>query len=482
MLPVAGLSLAFAPRLTELQLNEKLRLEHELTSRARFELERGSAEATGLSGAPGPTKPVQLITDTDLGFDVDDVGAISVANHLQDIGACELLAVVHNTGFAKGIGGVSVVNNWYNRSSSVKLGAYKGVWASSAAAQSAQDRYTTTIETRYPSPVQDSSQVDDAVTAYKAALSAAADGSVVIASIGEPTNLRDLLKAEPALFARKVKQVHYMDGGYNFGCADANGGASSPYLGSTAGCAGAAQYVVEHVDAQAALPTRQLFSLNGGDVLSGGRFSSGCGLGPVKDAYQIWTGGNSRPSWDLISVYFAVMGTASLYSSERQGTMAVDAAGAETFDTANATSNQAQVWVDGEHNGDVVRRLDDVICSSPCRGDTPIGACAGYTMNSGRNCYGARGTATSHGATDLESPPSSSCGTMTLHECMKRCDTTDGCEGVTVTPQPGGLVACYRKGAIDIAKCDYGNAWGFDTWVKKPIAVGQVRATSAERA
>ena len=65
------------------------------------------------------------------------VGAIAVGHYLADQGYCDILAVVHNTGFAKGIGGVSVINNWYNRSSSVKLGAYKGVWASSAAAQSA---------------------------------------------------------------------------------------------------------------------------------------------------------------------------------------------------------------------------------------------------------------------------------------------------------------------------------------------------------
>ena len=115
--------------------------------------------------------------------------------------------------------------------------------------------------------------------------------------------------------------------------------------------------------------------------------------------------------------------------------------------------------------------LDDMMCSAPCRGGTDVvGACGNYTMHSGRNCYGDRDGRGSHGATDLEDPPSSSCGTMTLHACMQRCDATAGCEGVTVTPQPGGLVACYRKGAIEIDKCDYGNAWGFDTWVKKATA------------
>ena len=61
-------------------------------------------------------EPVQLIIDTDLGFDVDDAGAVAVANHLQDIGACEILGIVHNTGFYYGICGVDVINNYYGRS------------------------------------------------------------------------------------------------------------------------------------------------------------------------------------------------------------------------------------------------------------------------------------------------------------------------------------------------------------------------------
>ena len=40
---------------------------------------------------------VDLVIDTDLGFYVDDVGAVAVANHLADIGLCEILGVVYIT-------------------------------------------------------------------------------------------------------------------------------------------------------------------------------------------------------------------------------------------------------------------------------------------------------------------------------------------------------------------------------------------------
>eukprot|EP00966_Prymnesium_polylepis_P107811 2496282-Prymnesium_polylepis.1 len=66
------------------------------------------------------------------------------------------------------------------------------------------------------------------------------------------------------------------------------------------------------------------------------------GQGPIKSAYQTWTSHGSRPSWDLIAVYLAVMGSTSLYSSERQGTDIVDAAGNERFDTGDTSHNEAQ--------------------------------------------------------------------------------------------------------------------------------------------
>lgn len=74
----------------------------------------------------------------DIGFDVDDAGALAVANHLQDQRYFQLLGVVHNTGFHKGIGAVDVINN-YNERRELDLGGYRDRWASSSDAQNAQD-------------------------------------------------------------------------------------------------------------------------------------------------------------------------------------------------------------------------------------------------------------------------------------------------------------------------------------------------------
>ena len=75
--------------------------------------------------APLARAAVPLILDTDMDFDVDDVGALCLAHALQDLGETELLAVVHNAGYPTAIGAVSVINHFYGRDH-VQLGAFKG--------------------------------------------------------------------------------------------------------------------------------------------------------------------------------------------------------------------------------------------------------------------------------------------------------------------------------------------------------------------
>ena len=66
--------------------------------------------------------------------------------------------------------------------------------------------------------------VPSALDVYRSALQRAGNHSITIASIGETTNLQDLLRSERELVRAKVKRVVYMDGDFNFGCADGSYG------------------------------------------------------------------------------------------------------------------------------------------------------------------------------------------------------------------------------------------------------------------
>jgi hypothetical protein len=169
--------------------------------------------------------PQRLIVDTDMGFDVDDVVAVCLANALHMAGKADLLAVVHDTGCKLGIGGVSSIQNFYGHNN-VTLGAWKGKFGSDCdqhyAGTSGQNQYLSRIIGGMGGPVKDSSQVGSGVAAYRSALAAAPNGSVNIASIGMTTNLADLLASSGDgadarsgydLVAAKVAKVVYMDGG-----------------------------------------------------------------------------------------------------------------------------------------------------------------------------------------------------------------------------------------------------------------------------
>ena len=73
---------------------------------------------------------VQLIIDTDLGFDVDDFGAIAVAHALADKDLVDIVGIICNTGRDSCIVGVDGVNTYYGRNGTIDIGSFKGKFGS----------------------------------------------------------------------------------------------------------------------------------------------------------------------------------------------------------------------------------------------------------------------------------------------------------------------------------------------------------------
>lgn len=70
--------------------------------------------------------PVHLIIDTDMSFDVDDVGAVCIAHELARRGEARIEAIVHDSGLPLGAGALSSLSAFYD--ADVPLGAYKGTF------------------------------------------------------------------------------------------------------------------------------------------------------------------------------------------------------------------------------------------------------------------------------------------------------------------------------------------------------------------
>lgn len=217
---------------------------------------------------PAVTMPaVDLIFDTDMSIDVDDVGALCVAHALADMGEARILAVVHNSASRYGAAALSVINNYHGRDD-IPVGAYNGrvgshegtsilsPWSFSRAKWQVGP-YVEDLVRKFPSRVRTASDADgNALDVLRRTLSGASPHSVTIVSVGYATNLYDLLHSPGGqeLVESKVAKLVMMGGRtghieWNFAGAEANG--ISVCAGADLGCRDDPSYV----DAVDGVPT-----------------------------------------------------------------------------------------------------------------------------------------------------------------------------------------------------------------------------------
>ena len=272
-------------------------------------------------------QPVNLILDTDLGPDYDDVGAMAVLHALADSGYVDILATLSSNHDESVIPCIDVLNTYFNRPD-IPLGAPKsegGVTMTSGH----KIKWTEVLPAKYPHKTKKTSDAPDAVEVYRKILSSQPDNSVVICTIGFFTNLKDLLLSAgdeysslpgKELVAKKVKHLVSMAGLFPQG-REFNVFCDTP----------ASKVVAEQ------WPTEIVFSgfEIGNAILTGKKLvSSDIADSPVKDAYvQCFAEGDpdGRQSWDHTAVLVAVKGYEPYYNVERGTFNIVDDEGTNSW-------------------------------------------------------------------------------------------------------------------------------------------------------
>ncbi len=164
-------------------------------------------------------KPVNLILDTDLGPDYDDVGAMALLHALADSGQVNILATLSSNLDERVVPGIEVLNTYFNRPD-IPVGAPKSEPGVSLTTWH-KVKWTDELPAKYPHRTAKTSEAPDALKMYRKILSEQPDNSVVICTIGFFTNLRDLLRSGAdeysdlsgkELVARKVKRLVSMAG------------------------------------------------------------------------------------------------------------------------------------------------------------------------------------------------------------------------------------------------------------------------------
>jgi inosine-uridine nucleoside N-ribohydrolase len=145
--------------------------------------------------AADPPAPVDLIFDTDIGNDVDDVLALGLIHTLASRGECRLLAVTITKDEPLAAAFTDAVNTFYGRPD-IPIGIVRGGPTPGAG------KFLPLAEAHengalvYPHDL-DAAATPDAVRLLRETLAGRPDGSVVIAQVGFSTNLARLLDTPP---------------------------------------------------------------------------------------------------------------------------------------------------------------------------------------------------------------------------------------------------------------------------------------------
>jgi hypothetical protein len=259
-----------------------------------------------------PAGPIPVIIDTDLDGDVDDVGALALLNSFMVQGEANLIACVHDTvnGENTSCAAIQAINAWYGHPS-IPIGQSYGQKNPSPAMTSklspppadgytgapngSGSSYTTALRNKFAPDFPLDDKMPAAVDVYRKALASAADGSVVICTVGTMENVQDLLMSQPDavsdlngldLVKKKVRELVVM----------ANTQPQDHYLLSV-------------------WPTRIIWTTYiGSGIGTGPSLIPTPENNPVRVAYDLFgVLHNGRQSWDLTAAWLAVRGTGDLW-------------------------------------------------------------------------------------------------------------------------------------------------------------------------
>jgi len=237
-----------------------------------------------------------IILDTDISSDVDDIGAVAVLHALANQGKAKIVATMVSSGDPWAALCLDSLNSWFGR---------PGIPVGTIKANAVQDtsEYTQTIATDYPRTLKTLEDVPGAVSLYRRVLTKQEDNSITLVTVGYLTNLSRLLQSQPddvspldgkALVQRKVKKLVCMGGTYP------EGREWNFYkdIRST-------DYVLKQ------WPTPIIFCgfEVGQHVETGAALSVLPDQNPVRLSYLLYNDLTDRPSWDQMTVLYAVEGT-----------------------------------------------------------------------------------------------------------------------------------------------------------------------------
>lgn len=314
--------------------------------------------------------PVNLIFDTDMGNDVDDLMALVMIHNLQKRGACDLLAVTITKDHPQAAAFVDAVNTLYGYPD-VPIGVVRDGAAKEAgkfnllAAEKQSDG-----SPRYPHDLKSGADAPEAVALLRQTLAAQPDGSVAIAQVGFFTNLARLLDSKAdshsplngrELVAKKVKMLSLMAGAFQ-----------------------TVNWNTRHLEYNVKLdvPAAQKLAKEWPTPLVWSGFEIGVAAAfphvvieqdlnylthhPLKEAYVLYNPPpHDRPTWDPTSVLYAVYPDRGYFDLSPAGNVVVDADAGTVFRPTKDGKGRHRFLVMSPEQTERVREAIVQLCVEP---------------------------------------------------------------------------------------------------------------------
>jgi hypothetical protein len=252
-----------------------------------------------------PVQPVNIILDSDMSQNADDVGDHAMLWALAARGEADVLALILSSTNDYSAACAQAVANHYGHPS-VPIGANKtsipGAYAAGAS------YYTLQVSQRFGTAAKRRALFPDAVTVYRQALSTAPDHSVYIVAGGYYRPLRELLESGPdaisplsgvQLVSQKVRRLIPVSGRFPDSLTGPGNLGVDP---------DSASYVVANWPTEIVwLPDDQLW-----DTLTGPASTADPNTNPVKYAYDLYCAVNhcssQTPAWAQGGLLHAIRG------------------------------------------------------------------------------------------------------------------------------------------------------------------------------
>lgn len=309
----------------------------------------------------------KIIIDTDMGADVDDVGAVALANYYMGLGQAELLAVmVSNVGSQGGwAAAASDAVNTYYKHPNVMLGTNRGPATALAGDGSEFTRHIGSNASRYGHDHNQFDVAEDAVSAYRRLLSSQPDGSVNLVVVGWMSNIANLMDSGSnhggdginstgkQLLERKLKRLVVMGGRYPSGLEF-----NFKFDGAS----------VSRVISQLQVPMVFTGYELGTLVQTGQSLVQTPANNPVREAYRLYGNGIepfNRSSWDLTAVLYVVEGLGDYFSLSAAGRNHVNGDGSNSWVSGHAKGDHYLLLKDSQARYRLRDRLNHILSVAP---------------------------------------------------------------------------------------------------------------------